>query len=89
MTGFECQYDSVCSFIGPTQACCGGPVVSTPDWHFQGFRSSSLGGRGVGDSNSTYVLILQKFLLLYVYMLVYVLCQYLSSLLSFSGNHSQ
>ena len=48
MTGFECQYDSVCSFIGPTQACCGGPVVSTPDWHFQGFRSrsSSLGGGG-------------------------------------------
>ena len=44
--GFECQYDSVCSFTGPKQACCGGPVVSTPDWHFQGFRSISLGGGG-------------------------------------------
>ena len=55
-------------------------MVSTPDWHFQGFRSSSLGG---GGTISTYVLILCKFLLLYVYMLVYVLCQYLSSLLFF------
>ena len=50
MTGFECQYDSVCSFTGPKQAWCGGPVVSTSDWHFQGFRSSSLfeGGGGGG-----------------------------------------
>ena len=36
-----------------------------------------------GDSISTYVLILKKFLLLYVYMLVYVMCQYLPILLFF------
>ena len=90
---FECKYDSVHGFIGPKQACCGGPVVSTPDWHFQGFRSSSWRGKGGGGGGGgggwglyfCYVLILWKFLLLYVYMLVYVLCQYLSSVLFFQG----
>ena len=40
VTGFEYQYDSGRSFIGPKQACCGGPVVRA----FSVFQAQPLWG---------------------------------------------